>query len=236
MTTTFVPVERAKQHPITLDKPAVNFFEGALLGNGGLGVVVTTRPDSVLLHFGHNNVWDIRVAEKHQDKIGTFKEIFEKVRSISPDLSALEDDLWYAEYLKLTEENYRAPYPRPFPCGSLLLGFDRRRAELHGHHLDIATGLCEVLFKIDDAPARLQIFVEIAADRVWLRMLTVNPLRPRSIECVCCLTRTHRKTCRPIPAYWVCLKICWRLNKCCLLKSRINMIRTIDIPKIGSFV
>lgn len=174
MTTTFVPFERAKQHPITLDKPAVNFFEGALLGNGGLGVVVTTRPDSVLLHFGHNNVWDIRVAENHQDKIGTFREIFEKVRSISPDLAALEDDPWYAEYLKLTEENYRAPYPRPFPCGSLLLGFDRRRAELIGHHLDIATGLCEVLFNVDDTPARLQIFVEMAADRVWMRMVDAD--------------------------------------------------------------
>jgi hypothetical protein len=65
MTTTFVLFERAKQHPIALDKPAANFFEDALLGNGGLGVVVTTRPDSVLLHFGHNNVWDIRAAEYH---------------------------------------------------------------------------------------------------------------------------------------------------------------------------
>ena len=123
---TFQPFERSKEHPILLNKPAVNFFEGALLGNGGLGVVVTTRPDSVLLHFGHNSVWDIRVAENHQDEIGTFAEIFKKVKAIPPDLEAMEEDPWYSQYLDMTQENYRAPYPRPFPCGSLLLGFDRR--------------------------------------------------------------------------------------------------------------
>ncbi len=50
------------------ERPAVNFFEGALLGNGGLGVVVTMRPDAVVLRFGHNDVWDIRVAEEHADE------------------------------------------------------------------------------------------------------------------------------------------------------------------------
>ena len=52
-------------YPIVAGRPAPGFFEGALLGNGGLGVVVTTRPDAVCLHFGHNNVWDIRVREDH---------------------------------------------------------------------------------------------------------------------------------------------------------------------------
>ena len=167
------PLDRARQHPITCEKPAVNFFEGALLGNGGLGVVVTTRPDSVLLHFGHNNVWDIRVAENHQDEIGTFAEIFARVKDISPDLAAMEDDPWYNDYLTMTQENYRAPYPRPFPCGSLLLGFDRRKAELIGHRLDISRGLCEVQIKtsVPDADLFLQIFVEQEHDRVWLRMV-----------------------------------------------------------------
>ena len=41
----------AKQYPIELNKPAVDFFEGALLGNGGMGVVVSTRPDAVQLHL-----------------------------------------------------------------------------------------------------------------------------------------------------------------------------------------
>jgi hypothetical protein len=39
------------------------FFEGALLGNGGLGCVVTTRPDAIALHFGHNDVWDARIPD-----------------------------------------------------------------------------------------------------------------------------------------------------------------------------
>lgn len=39
-------LERARKHTITYKRPAPSFFEGALLGNGGLGAVVTTRPDS----------------------------------------------------------------------------------------------------------------------------------------------------------------------------------------------
>src|SRR5262249_50379824 len=116
---TFQPLERARQHTIIYDKPAKDFFEGALLGNGGLGVLVPPRPDSVLLHFGHNNVWDIRIAENHKDKIGTFAEIFEKVKAISPDIFAMEDDPWYNQYLRMMEDNYNALYPHPFPCGSL---------------------------------------------------------------------------------------------------------------------
>jgi hypothetical protein len=52
------PARQARRHSIALDKPAVNFFEGAVLGNGGMGVVVVTRPDALHFHFGHNNVWD----------------------------------------------------------------------------------------------------------------------------------------------------------------------------------
>jgi alpha-L-fucosidase 2 len=173
---TFRPFERAKLHSIPCEKPAINFFEGALLGNGGLGVVVTTRPDSVLLHFGHNNVWDIRIAENHKDEIGTFAEIFAKIKALSPDLKALEDDPWYNEYLRMTESNYAAPYPHPFPCGSLLLSFDRRRAEVMGHHLDISRGLCEVRFRVPESNAetRLQIFTDMETDRVWLRMVDAS--------------------------------------------------------------
>ena len=45
----FSSFEQAKLHPLTSDKPAPDFFEGALLGNGAMGVVVTTRPDAVVL-------------------------------------------------------------------------------------------------------------------------------------------------------------------------------------------
>jgi len=36
-------IERAAEHPIVSKRPAASFFEGAVLGNGGLGAIVTTR-------------------------------------------------------------------------------------------------------------------------------------------------------------------------------------------------
>jgi len=42
----FIPYEQAKQHTIVRNSPAPDFFEGALIGNGGMGVVVCTRPDT----------------------------------------------------------------------------------------------------------------------------------------------------------------------------------------------
>lgn len=169
--TAFDSYEQAKKHPISEDHASVDFFEGALLGNGGLGVVVTTRPDGIVIHFGHNNVWDIRVAENNADKIGTFKEIFAKVKAIPGSYKSLTEDPWYREYLDSTGENYRKPYPRPFPCGSLLLGFDRREVALLGHKLDISNGLCEIFLKIGQQPAVLHIFTDMNSDRLWFRLV-----------------------------------------------------------------
>ncbi|GMW01538.1 MAG: hypothetical protein AMXMBFR84_26750 [Candidatus Hydrogenedentota bacterium] len=163
--------ERAAQHPIASDRPCPNFFDGALLGNGGLGAVVTTRPDAVVVHFGHNNVWDIRIAEDNKDKIGTFQEVFEKVSAIPETAPGLDSDPWYAEYRQMAQENYRKPYPRPFPCGSLVLGFDRREVELLGHRLDIATGVCTVRMLLHGAPVELRVFADQQADRLWIRLV-----------------------------------------------------------------
>ena len=101
----FSSFERAKLHPITCDRPAPDFFEGALLGNGAMGVVVTTRPDAIVCYFGHNNVWDIRMAENNKEKIGTFKSVFNRVKAISDTLKLLTDDIWYREYSEMTAEN-----------------------------------------------------------------------------------------------------------------------------------
>lgn len=68
-------------------------------------------------------------------------------------------------------QNYGKTYPRPFPCGSLILGFDRRRAEIVGHRLDISTGTCDVHFLVDGKQAILRIFADMTVDRVWLRMI-----------------------------------------------------------------
>ncbi|HBE41886.1 MAG TPA: hypothetical protein DDW27_11905, partial [Bacteroidales bacterium] len=171
----FSSFDRAKLHPISSDHPAIGFFEGALLGNGAMGVVVTTRPDAIMLYFGHNNVWDIRIAENNREKIGTFKEVFNRVKSIPDTLSLLTQDPWYREYSLMTQENYRKPYPRPFPCGSVLLGFDRRNAEMIGHRLDISNGLCEVFLKTSDRKdIRLQIFTDMDKDQVWMRLVDLE--------------------------------------------------------------
>ena len=179
----FRSLTRAGRHPVVMDKPAPNFFEGALLGNGGLGVVVCTRPYAVVLRFGHNNVWDIRLNEEYKDEIGTFKEVFERVKAVPATASSLSEDQWCRQYFQKMITSYTKSYPRPFPCGSLILGFDRRKAEMLGHRVDIATGVCEVRFQFKGGTTRsaesgtpiaasptLQIFVEMDADRVWLRM------------------------------------------------------------------
>ena len=171
----FSSFNRAKLHSIKSDRPAIDFFEGALLGNGGMGVVVTTRPDGIVIYFGHNNVWDIRVAENNREKIGTFDYVFKKVKSISDTLSLLTHDPWYKDYNKMAAENYRKPYPRPFPCGSVLLGFDLRNAELIGHNLDISNGLCEVyLLTSDQKKIKLQIFTHLKDDKLWMRLVDNN--------------------------------------------------------------
>ena len=162
--------EQARKHALIYDRPAASFFEGALLGNGGLGAVVTTRPDAVVIHFGHNNVWDIRIAENNQDEIGTFEQIFARLKEIPEHYASLSDELWYRDYVKVTSENYSFPYPRPMPCGSLLLGFDRRTTEVLGHTLHIQQGLCEIDFLVEGERRTLQVFVDQEVDRLHLAM------------------------------------------------------------------
>ena len=164
------PALRAASHTITVPRPAPNFFEGALLGNGGLGAVVTTRPDAVVIHFGHNDVWDIRLAEDNKEKIGTFRDIFDRVSAIPDTLDELTDDPWYSDYLKVMRENYAKPYPRPFPCGSVVLWFDRRETELIGHTLHIDSGTAVVDFLIDESIHHLEIFTDLSEDVLWAKM------------------------------------------------------------------
>ncbi len=165
-----VAQKKAAGHNLYRDKPATDFFEGALLGNGAMGVNVTTRPDAVVLYFGHNNVWDIRIAENHKDEIGTFQEIFEKVTKIPTTLKHLTDDDWYKSYNKMTADNYSKAYPRPFPCGSIVLSFDRRKTTLLGHKLDISNGVCTVFF-LDERNEKneLKIFTDMQSDKLWMK-------------------------------------------------------------------
>jgi hypothetical protein len=156
---------------VTFDGPAVNFFEGALLGNGGLGAVVTTRPDALVVRLGHNSVWDQRVAEDHWDEVGTFRDVCETVQRLSEEVDDVTDTEWFREYRSVARESYEKRYPRPFPCGSLLLGFDSRRVEVLGHEVDISVGRCRVELLVDGATRYVDFLVTPDRDCLWLRVV-----------------------------------------------------------------
>lgn len=161
---------RAAQYPINYTGPAVDFFSGAVLGNGGLGAIVTTRPDAIVIYLGHNNVWDIRVAEQHREEIGTFQYVFDKVAAIPDTLASLTENQWFSRYIAMARENYAKPYPRPFPCGAVLFGFDRSVVEVLGHSLNIADGLCTISLLVRGTPASFKLFVEQDRDRIWFML------------------------------------------------------------------
>jgi hypothetical protein len=54
----------------------------------------------------------------------------------------------------------------------VVLGFDRREADLLGHSLDVSNGVCTIRFQVGERkePAALEIFCDPTRDRVWLRM------------------------------------------------------------------
>lgn len=158
----------AKKHPITREIASPDFFEGALLGNGGLGVNVCTRPDAIVLYFGHNNIWDIRIEEGHKDKIGTFREIWDKICAAPGDV---HDEAWYQKYVEEVTASYHDYlYPRPYPASCLYLFFDRKEYEVLGHSLDISNGLLTVLLRSAlGEEYRAEIFVTQDADRVYCR-------------------------------------------------------------------
>lgn len=199
---TAASINKSSFHPIELNKPSTNFFEGAVLGNGGMGVVVTSRPDAVCFHFGHNNVWDIRIAENNREKIGTFADVFKKVQALSPGLKSIWDDKSFSDYLNMTADNYRKPYPRPFPCGTAVLGFDRRHVEVIGHKIYIDKGLCEVYLLNDGKKNTLQLFVESGNDVLWFRLVD-----EKNVALPSCFNRLHimpdPQTPTDIPPYTV---------------------------------
>ena len=158
----------AKKHPVCRDVASPDFFEGALLGNGGLGVVACTRPDGIVLYLGHNDIWDIRIEEGHKDKIGTFQEIWGKILASPGDV---HEEKWYKDYEREVTASYHDYlYPRPYPAGALYLFFDRKEYEVLGHSLDISQGLLTV--SLENALGEkffAEIFVSPKADRVFCR-------------------------------------------------------------------
>ena len=120
-------ISYAKKHSIKTDKAAPDFFEGAVMGNGGLGVVVCSRPDGIVAYFGHNNIWDIRISESHKGKVGTFGELWQRMLA---EKDTFADAEWHRNYNDTVIESYRQPYPRPYPASALYLFFDRKGYEV----------------------------------------------------------------------------------------------------------
>lgn len=149
-----------------------------------MGVAVCARPDAIALHFGHNAVWDQRLDESHVPHVGRFDEVFGKVRAIDPDASSLSEDPWYADYKKKMGASYRRPFPRPFPCGVIIIGFDQRRCEVLGYDLAIADGRLAIRLLVDGQEAQAcEIFVDQHDDRLWLRWTGAESIRS------CCINR-----------------------------------------------
>ena len=45
--------------------------------------------NAVMVHFGHNHVWDVRLTENNKAQIGTFREVFAKAQAIPASLDLL---------------------------------------------------------------------------------------------------------------------------------------------------
>jgi alpha-L-fucosidase 2 len=159
------------RHPIERDRPAGNFLDGAILGNGALGAVVTPLPDAVMIYCGHNAVWDQRMAPLDLAQLGTFAETLKRVEAVPATAKALTDDPWFNHYQALAKASYLKVYPRPLGCGAVALRFDRRRAEVIGYRLEIDRGLCRVAFLTDGRRYQLELFADLQAERVWGRMV-----------------------------------------------------------------
>ncbi|PJJ65629.1 glycosyl hydrolase family 95 catalytic domain-containing protein [Compostimonas suwonensis] len=164
------PSPRSRE--ITWSGPSPRFLDSALLGNGGLGVALSTRPDAIVLHLAHNDVWDRRIDESHRDEILSFDEVFARVEAIDPNIAAIEDDPWFAGYRARMVAAYAKPYPRPLACGSLILGFEPRDVQVVGTRLDVLTGLCRVDLVDRGTAVTVEVFVDQDDDDVHLRCTT----------------------------------------------------------------
>jgi alpha-L-fucosidase 2 len=166
----FDVAQRAARHDIVFDLPACRFFEGGLIGNGAMATVVRTRPDAVLLHFGHQNVWDIRYEVPPMEKLGTFRQFWQQwLKKEKGDAAAAQ---WVNAYAAMGYAGYQKPYPRPWPCGTLVLAFEQRDMEPLGHRVRLADGVCVVTFRRPNARRlRLEIIPDRQADRLWLRVV-----------------------------------------------------------------
>lgn len=160
------------RHPIASDGPAANFMEGSILGNGEMGVVVEPRPDVILIHVGHNAVWDQRMMPIDREKLKDFRFAMERIQAIPHGTEKLMDDAWFRDYQAAGKDSYAArKYPRPHCCGTIALGFDRRKVEMMRHRVRIVDGLCAVEMRAAGEMRVLEIIVEPDANNIRARLV-----------------------------------------------------------------
>lgn len=188
----------ARRHAIVSTVPTPNFFEGALLGNGDVGVCVTLRPDALGLHIGKEDVWDIRVSEDHYQYVLRFDELLklweraseEAKREGQPEMTHLEEKIGFLrDYTQKVSASYRKPWPRPWPCGIVWIHWDSRRVRLVKQALDPSNGLYMADLVYDDlkgrtAPFRLFCFVHRDANHICAWAESAVAGSPAPIESV----------------------------------------------------
>jgi alpha-L-fucosidase 2 len=162
----------ARKHAIVRQQATPDFFEGMVMGNGDIGVMVTVRPDALGLHLGKLDVWDIRVSEEHERDVKPFAQVLEMVKEAAdtakregdPQRKYLESQPPLAEYTKAVQRSYRKPWPRPWPCGIVWLHWDSRSVRVVKQSLDISNAVLTVTLEHDDLrgkkrPLVLTVFV-----------------------------------------------------------------------------
>ena len=149
----------AGRHSMVREGPTPDFFEGMLLGNGDIGVVVTVRPDALGLHIGKEDSWDLRVSEDHYQHVLTFQELLklweragdEAKRRGKPEMTSLETNIdFFQDYQKKVRSSYSKSWPRPWPCGIVWVHWDSRMVRVGRQELDIASGRYRLALEHDD--------------------------------------------------------------------------------------
>ena len=167
----------ARRCSIVRTLPTPGFFEGMLLGNGDIGVCVTTRPDALVFHIGKSDSWDIRVSE-HAGEILTFaklQELWERAsaeakRANRPGMLFLERDVpFFREYTDKVTASYSKLWPRPWPCGIVYVEWDASRVQIVRQTLDLSRGHYILELNDNGRPLRIDAFVNTTTGHlcVW---------------------------------------------------------------------
>jgi alpha-L-fucosidase 2 len=165
----------AARNRIVRNGATPDFFEGMLLGNGDIGVVVTVRPDALGLHIGKSDSWDIRVDETHADKVLTFSELLnlwqrasaEARRLGKPDMTYLEREIpFFREYTDQVTASYSKIWPRPWPCGIVWIHWDATHFEVARQELNPANGAFQLTLLHAGQTVHLHVFVNTTTGHV----------------------------------------------------------------------